>query len=68
MVKLIVDDFDQVTMLEHMLTQKDIPYELELSDRFCREYGIRPPHLIVDGVPLDFNRSMKWIKGYVAHE
>ena len=63
MVKLIVDDFDQITMLEQLLTQKDIPYEIELGDKSRREYGLRPPHLIVDGVPLDFNRSIKWLKG-----
>ena len=61
MVKLCVDDFEQVTMLELMLTNKDIEYVLELSGI---QYGMKPPFLIVNGVPLDFNRSIKWIQGY----
>ena len=65
MVKLIVDDFDQITTLEYLLTQNNISFELELSEK---SYGFRPPHLIVDGVPLDFNRSMKWLRGQGKHE
>jgi hypothetical protein len=61
MVKLCVDDFDQVTTLEWLLTTNNIDYTIELSGV---QYGIRPPFLVVDGVPLDFNRSMKWIKGH----
>ena len=60
MVKLIVDDYEQITTLEHFLTQNNIAYDIELAE--FRNYGFRPPHLIVDGVPLDFNRSLKWIK------
>ena len=65
MVKLIVNDYDQITTLEYWLTQKNIPFELELSEK---SYGFRSPYLIVDGVPLDFNRSLKWLKGQGEHE
>ena len=65
MVKLCVDDFEQVTMLETMLEQHKISYEMELTEG---SYGIKPPHLVVDGVPLDFSRSIKWIKGQCEHE
>lgn len=60
MVKLIVDDYDQVTTLEHFLNQAKIPFELELN---TDAYGICAPYLIVDGVPLDFNRSLRWLRG-----
>lgn len=59
MVKLMVDDFDQVSILENMLNENNISYELELSDR---SYGFRPPFLVVKGVPLDMGRAIKWIK------
>ena len=61
-VKLILDkmdDFEQVSMLEYALIQADIPYEIAVQECDC---GIRPPYLVVDGVPLDDNRAMKWIK------
>ena len=60
MVKLIVDDLEQISTLEWMLTVQGIPHELSLNK--C-DNGIRPPYLVVDGVPLDFNRSLKWLKG-----
>lgn len=59
MVKVIVEDFDQVSILEDMLDKAGISYNLEL---FNRSYGIRPPFLVVDGVPLDMGRAIKWIK------
>ena len=65
MVKLIVDDYEQITTLEWMLTVTGIPHEISLKES---NDGIKPPHLIVDGVPLDFNRSLKWIKGQCNYE
>lgn len=61
MVKLCVDDFDQVTDLEWLLEKNNIDYVLELSHV---QNGIRPPYLVVSGVPLDYSRSIKWIKGH----
>lgn len=63
MVKLVVDDFDQVSILENMLENAGISYEFELNDR---SYGIRSPFLIVKGVPLDMGRAIKWIKEHDA--
>lgn len=63
MVKLMVEDFDQISILENMLERNNISFELELSDG---SYGIRPPFLIVSGVPLDMGRATKWIKEHGA--
>ncbi len=63
MVKLIVKDFDQISILENMLENAGISYELELNNR---SYGIRPPFLVVKGVPLDMGRAIKWIKEHGA--
>ena len=63
MVKLMVADFDQISILENMLEAAGISYELELCDR---SYGLRPPFLIVKGVPLDMGRAIKWIKEHGA--
>ena len=65
MVKLCVDDFEQVTLLELMLHTNEIPFEFELNET---PFGIEPPFLIVDGVPLDFDRSIKWVKGMCEYE
>jgi len=62
MVKLFVDDFEQLSLLEYTLVQADIPYEIELAPNNCY---VRPPYLVVDGVPLDTQRAMKWIRGRV---
>lgn len=65
MVKLLVSDFEQITTLEWLLEKNGIPYELEID---TVNNGIHPPHLVVDGVPLDFNRSIRWIKEHGKHE
>lgn len=65
MIKLRVDDFEQITMLELLLEKNGISYDLEINQA---NNGIRPPYLVVDGVPLDFNRSIKWIKEHGKHE
>lgn len=59
MVKLIVDDSEQITMLEYALTLAGIDYELIISNG---EYGIKPPYLLVYEVPLDEIRAFNWIK------
>ena len=59
MVKLIVEDFEQICILEQCLIAQDIPYEIELADNFRI---LKSPYFIVDGVPLDFDRSIKWLK------
>lgn len=64
MVCLVVENFYQVSILEHLLLQNGIVYELLLSRK---NIGIQPPYLVVDGVPIDMERSFKWIEG-IAHE
>lgn len=59
MVTLIVDDFDQISILENELTKAGIEYSIQEKDR---SYGIPTPHLLVDGVPLDMRRSLNWIE------
>ena len=58
MVKLVIDDYDQISILEEALMRANIRYELEIK---LDQRGICPPYLVVDGVPLDTNRAMKWI-------
>lgn len=58
MVKLITDNSDQISILEWELIRNNIDYEIVKTAR-CT---MKKPHLVVDGVPLDFERSLKWIK------
>ena len=60
MVKLFVDDLEQVTILEYLLTANGIDYEVALNDG---KWGIESPYLVVYGAPLDEKRSIRWIKG-----
>ena len=58
MVKLVTDNSDQISILEWELIRNNIEYEIVKKSR----YNITKPYLVVDGVPLDFERSLKWIK------
>lgn len=65
MIKLVVNDYEQMTRLEHALMSENIEYTLELAEQ---SIGITPPYLVVDGVPLDSYRAMNWIKERTANE
>lgn len=58
MVKLVIDDYEQISILEEALITANIKYEIEIK---LDQRGICPPYIVVDGVPLDTNRAMKWI-------
>ena len=59
MIRLCVND-QQVSILEWMLKINEIPYQIEFEAPDCH---LGFPYLIVDGVPLDFERAIKWIRG-----
>ena len=67
MVKLIVNNLEQITILEYLLTKQNIQFFAELEGD-TNDYGLIPPYMIVDSVPLDFNRSLKWIKEHENNE
>ena len=58
MIILVTENPDQINMLEWELIKNHVDYELEYDEVF----NLTQPHLIIDGVPLDFERSMKWVK------
>lgn len=58
-VILRLNDPDQFTFLEYLLVMANVDYVVEVSDG---KYGITPPYLIVNGVPIDEERSLKWVK------
>ena len=59
MVTLIVSEFGTVSSLQKALEKAQIPYQISMD---VYSYGITPPYLIVNGVPLDEARAFKWIK------
>lgn len=59
MVKLVVKDYEFVSMLEAKLIAAKIDYDLELE---TKSIGIETPYLIVDGVPLNQSKAIAWIK------
>lgn len=65
MVNLVVFDFENVTDLESRLNKANIEYQLCID---MGHYGVRPPYLVVDGVPLDEKRAKIWIKEHSANE
>lgn len=58
MVELVTTDEKQITMLEWLLINNDIDYVLRVDTPYS---SFQLPYLIVNGVPLDFERSIKWI-------
>ena len=64
MVKLLVDDMAQVTMLELFLRNAHIPFGMEMWTDTC---PIPPPTLIVDGVPFDQLHGMEWVMDVIEN-
>lgn len=67
MVKLVLDNIDQVSILELELEKHNIPYE-KVDNQFRTFKPLPPPYLLVYGVPLDLERSLKWIKEQSENE
>ena len=65
MVKLVVADTSQITLLEAALMLAEIEYETMVCNG---EYGIKPPYLLVYGTPLDEVRAIDWIKEHSNNE
>ena len=66
MVKLVLDDLEQISFLEMELDKRGIEYQ-----KISNKNHIPPlevPFLLVDGVPLDFNRALKWLRGQDKYE
>lgn len=61
MVVLVVNNLDETSELQRALVDANIEFQLAID---MGHYGIQPPHIVVNGVPLDEDRSFKWIKEY----
>ena len=64
MVKLLVSDMSQVTMLELFLRNAHIPFSMEAWTDKC---PFPPPALVVDGVPLDQFHGMEWVMDVIEN-
>ncbi|MBR5296824.1 MAG: hypothetical protein IKU29_03030 [Parabacteroides sp.] len=60
MVTLVVNNIEQMTLLELALLCKGISFDMEIRI----DNPLKPPYLIVDGVPLDEPRAFEWIRTY----
>jgi hypothetical protein len=58
MVLLVKKNPNQICMLEWELVTNHIQYEIVEASEGCE---LKPPYLVVDGVPLDMERAQKWI-------
>lgn len=58
-VTLIIDEVNQVNFLEQELVRSNIKHGVEVR---ATNFGLPKPYLLVDGVPLDLFRALKWIK------
>ena len=67
MVRLVLDDVDQLSLLEMELIAHNIPYK-RVTNQFRTFKPLPPPYLLIYGVPLDLERSLKWIKENSANE
>lgn len=59
MIILVINEFDFNSNLIQALCNADVEFQYEFEVKSC---GIKPPYLVVDGVPLDEERAYKWIK------
>ena len=62
MVQLVISEITNHRKFKSFvdaLHKANIEYQLTMD---LGEYGITPPYLIVDGVPLDETRAYKWVK------
>ena len=60
MVELIVSDLCQMTLLEFLLERNNISYIIKKKPQ-TSNFGFETPYLIVNGIPLNFDKSLKWI-------
>lgn len=59
MIYLFVDDSGEEPELQKALVEKGLDFRVAPD---ILVYGLTPPYLLVDGVPLDEERSWKWLK------
>jgi len=65
MIKLVISNCDGNSELEKALAESDLQFQVVFD---VENYGLTPPHLIVDGIPLDEKRSLKWVKSHSTKE
>lgn len=61
MVEVVSYYPQQINMLEWLLITNHIKYQVNVPSYTGFEH-MSTPYLIVDGVPLDEDRAVKWIK------
>ena len=59
MIVLVTENPDQLCVLDWLLLKMRKAYTVK---QYTEEYGFKPPFLIVDGVPLDFDHSLKYLQ------
>lgn len=59
MVELVTNELSKRSNLERELIAANIQYQIVLD---IGNYGVKPPFIVVDGVPLDEKRALVWIK------
>lgn len=60
MITVVSNNIDQISILENMLIEHNLAYTVEYAKT---SFGIGEPYLMVDGVPLDMGRAIKYIEG-----
>ena len=63
MIYLVNDADDQMNILECLLRASGLKYKVEKNPQ---DIGVPTPYIIVDGVPLDAERAIKYIKERVV--
>lgn len=58
MVTLVSNNMGQISLLQNKLIESGLEYEIRYSNG---KHALGDEYLIVDGVPLDFNRAIKYI-------
>lgn len=63
-ITLVTNENCQLEMLEWMLIKSKLPYEVSFENK----YGFETPFLVVDNIPLSYEKSLIYLQEQMKHE
>jgi hypothetical protein len=64
MIVLVTNGDSQLEMLGWMLAKSELPYEVT----FDNKYGFETPFLVVNNIPLSYEKSLVYLQEQMKHE
>lgn len=64
MITLVTNTNLQIDMLEWLLLKSELPFEVTFENK----YGFETPFLVVDNIPLGYDKSLVYLQERMTHE